>query len=117
MATDGISARTSWQRGDQLESRRLVERYPCAKSIGQKVRTIHATPLGDKSTVQFPAVCFSRVGSFFENLGFAAFHGRASVNSRDDLMVYSRALANARPDPDFRYFSKAIARASSVNAT
>jgi len=30
--------------------------------------------------------------------------------------VYSRALANARPDPDFRYFSKAIARASSVNA-
>jgi len=33
------------------------------------------------------------------------------------VLLYSRALAKARPDPDFRYFSKSIARASSVNAT
>ena len=30
---------------------------------------------------------------------------------------YGRAFAKARPDADFRYFSNAKARASSVNAT
>ena len=29
----------------------------------------------------------------------------------------NRFFANARPDPDFRYFSNAIARCSSLNAT
>lgn len=32
-------------------------------------------------------------------------------------IAYSLALANARPDPDFRYFSNANARSSSVNVT
>jgi hypothetical protein len=31
--------------------------------------------------------------------------------------LYSLALANARPDPDFNYFSNANARPSSANAT
>ncbi len=35
---------------------------------------------------------------------------------RASRAIYSLALAKARPDPDFRYFSKAIARASSENA-
>jgi len=34
-----------------------------------------------------------------------------SEAGRHSLSAYSRTLANARPDPDFKYFSKAIARA------
>ena len=42
--------------------------------------------------------------------GFA----RRTVNQA--RKAYSLALAKARPDPDFRYFSNARARSSSVNA-
>jgi hypothetical protein len=48
----------------------------------------------------------------------AAFGGCALIGRdlRTRGETYSLALAKARPDPDFKYFSKAIARGSSANA-
>ncbi len=61
-----------------------------------------------------------RAGKKFESWAPAArWEQMRSVirRQRTYRAAYSLALAKARPDPDFKYFSKAIARSSSVNAT